>query len=475
MVINKTKVIATLGPAIKKKEILAEVLDGIDVLRFNFSHLSPEQARKDLRLVRAVLARKKKQIGFLADLKGPEIRTDNNEYFIKNGEIYKIIHGQGDPSNNEIGIDFAGLAKKITSGHWLKADDGGVEFKVKKIEKKSVFAEAKNDYSLKSRKSFNVVKTHLGLPIISQRDKENLAFIAKENFSWVAASFISSKKDVLEIRKFLKGQGSEIPIIAKIENYSAIQNIDEIIEVSEGIMVARGDLGVEYSYAEVPILQRMIVEKSQRKGKVIIVATQMLDSMIKNPSPSRPEATDVSTAVVSRVDAVMLSGETANGAHPLKAIEAMNNIINKTEENLHRLRDKVSLIPFERKHEIIPFLKYGINLAQLIESKCTITLSERGKSPVFLSAFKANQLNVVATSNVELFHRIHLYYGIYPVLINKTFSRKKNSQSEILEIVLERLKENEIVSRDDSIVFLFSFIYKNVYRGINSIREIKVC
>ena len=472
--INKTKIIATLGPSIRKKEVLEKVLDGIDILRFNFSHLSLEQAKEDLQLVKSILVEKKKKIGFLADLKGPEIRTDENQYSIKNGVTYEITYLQGNPEENKIGIDFRNLAKKVSSEHCLKADDGGVEFKVKRVEKKSVFAKAKNDYHLTAKKSFNVVKINLDLPIISKRDKENLAFIAKENFSWVAASFVSKKKDVLEIKKFLKEYDKSIPIISKIENHSAIKNILEIIEVSEGIMVARGDLGVEYSYAEVPILQRMIIEKSQKKGKVIIVATQMLDSMIQAPFPSRPEVTDVSTAVISQVDAVMLSGETANGAYPLKAVEVMNKIIKKTEENLHHFKNHASLIAFEKKHEIIPFLKYGINLAQVIPARCTITLSERGKSPMFLSAFKSNHLNVVATSKVELFHQIHLYYGIYPVLINKTFSRKENSQSEILEIVIEQLKENKVIKKGDSIVFLFSFIHKNVYRGINSIREIKI-
>ncbi len=472
--IKKTKIIATLGPSIQEEKVLEKVLDKIDILRFNFSHLNPQQAKEKLFLVEKVLAKKKKKVGLLADLKGPEIRTDENEYLIKKNQTYTITYLEGDPNSNQIGIDFARLAEKTAVGRSLKADDGGVEFKVTKIKGKLVFGQAKNNYHLKPRKSVNVVKTNLELPIISARDKENLKFIAKENFSWVAASFVSKKEDVIKIKNLLKKSGKNIPIIAKIENYLAIKNIEEIINISEGIMVARGDLGVEYSYAEIPILQKMIVEKSQKKGKIIIVATQMLDSMMSTPFPSRPEATDVSNAVMSKVDAVMLSGETASGSYPLQAIEAMNNIIIKTEENIPHLTGGKKLISFKQEHQIIPFLRHGAELAELIKARYTISISERGKTATFLSAFKPNQLNIIATSNKALYYKMHLYYSIYPILIKETFSRKVNSQEEILEIIIKQLKQKKMIKKNDSIVFFFSFIYKKKYRGINSIREVKI-
>ncbi len=308
---KRTKIIATFGPALKDPKVLDTVLDKIDVLRFNFSHLSPDQAQADLSLVETALKKKSKKVALLADLKGPEIRTDENEYNIKKNSNLALVYGRGEPEKNIIGLDLKDIHKKVKVNTIVKADDGSVEFVVTGISEKKVLLKAKNDFLLKKKKSINLVKCDLNLPIISEADRKNLSFIVKENFSWIAASFVSSADDVKEIKKYIKKipSGREIPIIAKVENYLAIKNIEEIILEAEGIMVARGDLGVEYSFDEVPILQKMIIEKSQKKGKVIIVATQMLDSMIHSPYPSRPEATDVSSAVMSRVDAVMLSGK----------------------------------------------------------------------------------------------------------------------------------------------------------------------
>ncbi len=475
---RRTKIIATMGPALLEGKILTKALTKIDALRFNFSHLTIASAKQQLKLVKAALAAQadpRLDVALIADLKGPEIRTDAGTHILKRNATV-VFHCKQPPlleptkatklaklADAVIFLDHPRLQRLVSRGQRLTVDDGALSFKVLKTGRQTITAKVTIGGKLGGNKTVNVPGVELHLPILGKRDQENLTYICKERFNWVAASFISSARDVQIIRTFIKKHNPQLQIIAKIENTAAVKNIKDIVAATDGVMVARGDLGENLPYEQLPALQELILTEAQNQGKVVIVATQMLETLMKHPLPKRPEVTDVATAVRARVDAVMLSGETASGQYPLEAINVMHKIIKESERTWQHNK----LFTYTSSVLILPVIQQALALAKQLAAKYVIAITTRGKSPRLLASLRPQTHSIVACYHRAVFERSHLYYAVTPLLIDKALNKEVELQS-----ILEKFKSSKKLKRGDNVVFVFGYPFK-LY-PTNTIRWIKL-
>lgn len=330
----KTKIVATIGPASDDPEILAAMIEaGVRVIRFNFSHGSHEEHRERIRTIRAVSAGAGQPIALMLDTKGPEIRTSvlKETINVVTGDIVELTIDDGDGSDGRIPVNYAGFLRNIRAGDKVLIDDGALELTVEEVGETAARCRVENDGEIASRKGINLPGREVDLPAITDKDREDILFAIEEDMDFIAASFVRNASHVQEIRDLLDAHQSKIQIIAKIESRAGMDNLEGILETADGVMVARGDLGVEIPIAEVPSVQKRIIKACNRYGKPVITATQMLDSMIRNRRPTRAEATDVANAILDGTDCVMLSGETAAGKYPVESVEMMAEIIAMTE------------------------------------------------------------------------------------------------------------------------------------------------
>ena len=347
---KKTKIVCTMGPNTDNREIMKELaLNGMDVARFNFSHGDHAEHKHRLEILESVREELGIPIASLLDTKGPEIRTgklkDGKKVTLKEGDLYTLTTEEivGDETRGY--INYAGLAEDVKPGDRILIDDGLIELHVREVNGTDIVCRIENGGELGEKKGVNVPGVRVKLPALTDKDKEDIRFGVDAGFDFVAASFVRNADAIREIREILDEKGSAMQIIAKIENEEGIENIDSIIEASDGIMVARGDMGVEIPAEKVPHIQKMIIRKCNLACKVVITATQMLDSMIRNPRPTRAEVSDVANAVYEGTDAVMLSGETAMGSYPIEAVRMMSQIAEESEKYLDYMfyqRRKVS-------------------------------------------------------------------------------------------------------------------------------------
>ena len=336
-----TKIVATLGPASNTKEMIRDLYKaGVTMFRINSSHETPEVHQKTLDLIRTVEKEEKTLIPILLDLQGPKIRIGNldSPIEIKKGDVLKFRH-QEKLTDGILPVDYAGIAKDVKVGEKILVDDGKIQFTVTSVDGDTISAEALTDGLLKQRKGINIPGSTGSIEVLTDRDKVFIEFAVKNKIDYIGLSFVRTAGDVSQLRDILKSKNSNIRIISKIEKPQAVDNIDEIIELSDGIMVARGDLGIEISSEKVPIVQKTIIKKANLKSKVVIVATQMLESMIENPIPTRAEASDVANAILDGTDAIMLSGETAAGKYPIEAVKMMQLIAENAENSLFLRHD----------------------------------------------------------------------------------------------------------------------------------------
>ena len=337
---KKTKIICTMGPGSNDKEVMrALIKSGMDIARFNFSHGSHEEHKGRMDQLKELREQEKKPIAILLDTKGPEIRTgqlkDGKKVMLKEGNAFTLSIEEKIGDETGVSITYAGLIDDVVVGSIILIDDGLIELKVTGKTDKEIKCIVDNGGELGEKKGVNVPGVAIRLPAITEKDKEDIRFGVEQDIDFIAASFVRNAECILEIKAWLKECGAPyIPVIAKIENVEGVDNIDEIIRCADGIMVARGDLGVEIPAEEVPYLQKQIIQKCNDNYKPVIIATQMLDSMIRNPRPTRAEVTDVANAVYDGTDAVMLSGETANGKYPVEALDMMVHIVENTELHL---------------------------------------------------------------------------------------------------------------------------------------------
>ncbi|MEG1867778.1 MAG: pyruvate kinase [Clostridiales bacterium] len=412
----KTKIVATIGPASDSELILREmILAGVNVARLNFSHGSHPEHQERIRRINLAAQITGKTVAIMLDTKGPEIRVRdlNAKINITVGEKYTITAQDTKGENNTIPINYKGIENNVELGNRILIDDGNISLMVLEIKGETVICQAENSGEITSRKGVNIPGREVDLPPLTQKDKEDLLFGIKHNVDFIAASFIRNAAHVIEIKEFLTKNGKDIPVIAKIESRAGIDNLEEIIKVADGIMVARGDLGVEIPLYEVPLVQKKMIKLCNQYAKPVITATQMLESMTKNPGPTRAEATDIANAIFDGTDAIMLSGETAAGKYPLAAVKTMGEIATAAETELDYEKFRRINNP---KTTISAAIGYAaVCLAEELQAKAIIIPTSSGATPGLIARFRPRIPMIVTTPNQKVCKALALTWGVNPL------------------------------------------------------------
>lgn len=449
--LRKTKIVCTIGPASENR--LVELMNaGMDVVRINFSHGSyPEQKEK---IKKFFEARKQvsKPVALLLDMQGPEIRTEmleNAPVTLEKGKTFTLVNDDIVGDETKVSITYKKLYEDIEVGTTILIDDGLIELKVKEIKGKDIVCEVENGGKLGNRKSVNIPGIHLNLPALKDKDIQDLKDGAKVGFDYVAASFVRNKEDVLAIRKVLDENGGEdIKIICKIENQEGIDNLEDIVNNSAGIMVARGDLGVEIPFHKVPIVQKEIIKLCNRKGKAVITATQMLESMTHSPRPTRAEVSDVANAIYDRTGAIMLSGECATGDYPVECVQTMVDI-SKTVESEIKYWER-----FNNKYQKVETddLEYNINytvcrMARKINAKAVVAYTDTGNTARYLSGLGIKCPVYAVTSNEKTYNQLALIWNVHPILLPE-----QKSINDLLDEGLNKLEKDGNLQKGDRVI-----------------------
>ena len=422
---RKTKIICTLGPASDKEEVLLEMIKaGMNVARFNFSHGSHEEQKMKMDMVRKARKKLGMPVAILLDTKGPEIRTGlykDGKIEIKEGQTFTLTTRDVEGDSTMVSINYAGLPKDVSVGTKILIDDGLIGFEVVSLTDTDIICKALNDGPLSNRKSVNVPGIKLNMEYISPKDHDDLVFGCKEKVDYVAASFARNKQDMLDLRKVLDDNGGKnIAIIAKIENMEGVENVDDILDIADGIMVARGDLGVEVDFELLPMIQKALIKKCIYRGKLVVTATQMLDSMTKNPRPTRAEVSDVANAVFDGTGAIMLSGETGVGKYPVETVRTMAKIAENAETHMKYHSGG----QFEDVHlggdEITNAIAHAVcATSEDLNAKCIVAFTDSGFTANAVSCRKADKTIVGATPDKSSFHKMALYWGVQPCLVKR--------------------------------------------------------
>ena len=446
---SKTKIIATLGPASEKKEILKKmVLKGVRIIRLNFSHGNYEEHGKNIKLIRELEKETGIPITILQDLSGPKIRIGeikNEPMILKRGKILSLTTKKGD-GITKIHINFPDFTKDVKKGEKILLNDGVIVLKVMGIEGEEVKTKVIIGGPLSSRKGVNLPNTDISIPALTEKDKKDALFGIKSGVDLIALSFVRKPEDILELKELIKQQNSTIPVIAKIEKPQALKYIDKIIDISDGIMVARGDLGVEVPIYKFPVIQKSLIRKSHAKGKIVITATQMLKSMVHLPSPTRAESTDVANAVLDGTDAVMLSEETAVGEYPVKTIQMMKNIIKEAEKIYPHKEMCRSIKHFDIQESLC---HEACNVAKETKISSIIAFTRTGKTAMVLSKFRPQVPVIAATYDADTFHRINIYWGTIPILTDLV-----DSTDEMINISIEEALNKNLVKKGEKVLLL---------------------
>lgn len=450
---KKTKIVCTMGPNTDNREIMKELaLNGMDVARFNFSHGDHAEHKHRLEILESVREELGIPIASLLDTKGPEIRTgklkDGKKVTLKEGDLYTLKTEEivGDETRGY--INYAGLAEDVKPGDRILIDDGLIELHVREVNGTDIVCRIENGGELGEKKGVNVPGVRVKLPALTDKDKEDIRFGVDAGFDFVAASFVRNADAIREIREILDEKGSAMQIIAKIENEEGIENIDSIIEASDGIMVARGDMGVEIPAEKVPHIQKMIIRKCNLACKVVITATQMLDSMIRNPRPTRAEVSDVANAVYEGTDAVMLSGETAMGSYPIEAVRMMSQIAEESEKYLDYMFYQRRKVSAENLRNISNTVCYSsVATASDLEAPVIVAPSVSGFTTRMLSKWRPKALIAGLSPSMTAVRQMQLYWGVKPF-----HAKRAESTDALLFASVELLKEKGIVKEGEIVV-----------------------
>ena len=450
---KKTKIVCTMGPNTDNREIMKELaLNGMDVARFNFSHGDHAEHKHRLEILESVREELGIPIASLLDTKGPEIRTgklkDGKKVTLKEGDLYTLTTEEivGDETRGY--INYAGLAEDVKPGDRILIDDGLIELHVREVNGTDIVCRIENGGELGEKKGVNVPGVRVKLPALTDKDKEDIRFGVDAGFDFVAASFVRKADAIREIREILDEKGSAMQIIAKIENEEGIENIDSIIEASDGIMVARGDMGVEIPAEKVPHIQKMIIRKCNLACKVVITATQMLDSMIRNPRPTRAEVSDVANAVYEGTDAVMLSGETAMGSYPIEAVRMMSQIAEESEKYLDYMFYQRRKVSAENLRNISNTVCYSsVATASDLEAPVIVAPSVSGFTTRMLSKWRPKALIAGLSPSMTAVRQMQLYWGVKPF-----HAKRAESTDALLFASVELLKEKGIVKEGEIVV-----------------------
>jgi len=449
---KKTKIVATIGPASESEEILEKLFEsGVNVCRLNFSHGTHEEHQIRIDTIKRVREKMNLPIALMLDTKGPEIRLKNfkdEEIEIKQGQDFTLTTKDILGDETIVGISYDGLPHDLEVGGRVLIDDGLVEFRVKELSDTDIIMEALNDGILKNHKGVNVPNVRISLPALTEKDIGDIIFGVKNDFDFIAASFVRKASDVNDIRRILEdNNGVSIDIISKIENQEGVDNIDDIIVVSDGIMVARGDLGVEVPPERIPLIQKDLIRKCNIAGKPVITATQMLDSMMRNPRPTRAEVTDIANAIIDGSSAIMLSGETAAGKYPIEAVKMMYSIAVNTEESLD-YKEILKLRSIRNEISTTNAIsKATVNTASDLGAKAIITATSSGYTSKAISKFRPKAPIIAATTSEGVMRKMALEWGVYPVLAPKSVST-----DEVIDLSIKATIEAGYASEGDLVV-----------------------
>ena len=419
---RKTKIVCTLGPSTDDEAVLKQMmLEGMNVARCNFSHGSYEDHKKRMDAVKKLREETGLPVAILLDTKGPEVRVcdfKEGRVTLEEGQLFTLTSEDVEGTKDIVSVTYNRLYEDLEVGMRVLIDDGLIEMKVEEVDKTNIVCRVVNGGVVSNHKGVNVPDVDLSMPYISDKDREDILFGIEQDVDFVAASFVQKKEDILQLRKLLEKNGGEnIKIIAKIENAQGVANIDDIIEASDGIMVARGDMGVEIPYEEVPVIQKKIIQKVYLAGKNVITATQMLESMIKNPRPTRAETTDVANAVYDGTSAVMLSGETAAGAYRVEAVRTMVRIAERTEQDIdYRKRF------YRNERGVNPDITDAIchatcTTALDLNAKAIVTVTKSGAAARMISRYRPESAIIGCATTEKVCRQIALAWGVTPLLI----------------------------------------------------------
>ena len=438
---RKTKIICTLGPSTDKDGVLRElVANGMNVARFNFSHGSYEEHKGRLDMLKAVRAELNKPVAALLDTKGPEIRLKefkNGVEMLEAGQTFTLTTREVEGTKEICSITYKDLPQDVHEGGTIMLDDGLIKLAIKSVTDTDIVCEVLNSGKIKTKKGVNVPGVHLSMPYLSQRDRDDIIFGVQQGFDFIAASFVRTAQDVYDIRNLLNEYDSDIRIIAKIENREGVNNIDSILAAADAVMVARGDLGVEIDFTELPGIQKNIIERSFSFGKPIVTATQMLDSMIVNPRPTRAEISDVANAIYDGTSAIMLSGETAAGAYPVEALKTMSAIAERTEQEGFHLRGRT--MDFNPgKISVSDATAHAACLtARDVNAAAIVTVSESGTTARLLSKYRPQQPIIACVMREQVQRQLSLSWGITSLMMPLA-----HSTDELIEMSTALAKEN---------------------------------
>jgi len=454
MLQKKAKIIATIGPASRSKEMLWKLYQaGANVFRLNFSHGTHEDHLKTISWIRELNEEKGSNICMLQDLQGPKIRTnmiEGDAVDVEKGAFIQIAAGDFVGNAQRISTTYQTIAEDVKVGETILIDDGNLELKVVEVANGEVKAQFINGGVLKSRKGINMPESDLSVPSLTEKDEKDLIFGIEQGVDWIALSFVRTAKDILDLKKTIKDSGKNIGVIAKIEKPEAVENMDAIIEATDALMVARGDLGVEVDMEKVPLIQKELVEKCNQASKPVIIATQMMESMIKNPRPTRAEANDVANGILDGADVVMLSAETAAGDYPLQAVESMTKIIKNVEANAEFIYHKFHPIEAESENNITMSLLFSAcRVAEHTQSTAIVSMSGSGFSAFEIAKHRPKSNLFVFTPDKLLVTKLSLVWGVKAFLYDE---EEVSSTDVTIENVNKILLEKGAISKGDTVV-----------------------
>lgn len=450
---RRTKIVCTIGPATNSEEMLTRLVrSGMNVARLNFSHGTHEYHKDILERIKRVRRKEGMPVAILLDTKGPEIRVkDFKDGFaeLREGAEFTLTTREIEGTEQAVTVTYAGMPAELSEGNSILIDDGNIELCVKRCTETDVICQVVRGGRISNHKGINVPNVHLDMPFLSEQDQSDILFGIENDVDFIAASFVRCKEDVIALRKFVDYHGArDLRIIAKIENIEGVNNFDEILRYADGIMVARGDMGVELSFERLPGLQKRFIKKCYQSGKMVITATQMLESMISHANPTRAEITDVANAVFDGTSAVMLSGETAMGKYPALAVEVMGRIVTQAENDAFEM-DAYAGISYEidNNDTTNAVCDATCTTARDISAKAIIAVTKSGQTARRMSKFRPVQPIVAATPVEKTFHQLALSWGVFPVL-----ARLQSSSDELLLHAIDCAKQIDAVENGDIVV-----------------------
>jgi len=451
MLLRKAKIVCTIGPASESVETLKKLIHaGMNVARLNFSHGTHEEHAARIANIRQACQETGKQVAILLDTKGPEIRTGTlavESVELVEGNFITLTTEEVAGTAERVSITYDRLPHDVQVGSTILIDDGLIGLTVEAVEGTDIVCRIKNGGTLKSKKGVNVPGVKINLPGITEKDAQDITFGIEQEVDFIAASFVRKASDILEIREILERHGARIDVIAKIENQEGVDNVDEILAVADGLMVARGDLGVEIPAEEVPLVQKKLIKKCNELGKPVITATQMLDSMQRNPRPTRAEASDVANAIFDGTDAIMLSGETAAGKYPVESVETMNRIALRAEQELN-YREILNSHALKKQVTITDAISQAVaNAALDLDAAAILTATESGHTARMVSKYRPRAPIVAVTPNKGVVRRLALVNGVYPVL-----GPLAHTTDEMLELSVQESLKAGYVRHGDLVI-----------------------